>query len=161
MVIWKDIEGFEGLYSINSNGDIFSKRKKLIMKSFVDHSGFLNISFNKNREPSAHRVHRLAAKAFIKDFDSNRKVEFRDGDKWNVSAENLYQKEKVERGTRQSRYQGKKRGVYKAGQYERYIATITVTGERNPVYIGSFNNKEEAYDAFSEKFQNLNGYKPW
>lgn len=75
--VWKDIEGYEGLYQVSNLGRIKSlektysgingtsiHRSEFIMKmSCVD--GYMKIRLHKDGKVENHRVHRLVAKAFI------------------------------------------------------------------------------------------------
>lgn len=67
--IWKDIEGYEGLYQISNLGRVKSLRKNIIMKSFLRGSRANNrysaIQLNKDAKTRTFSVHRLVAKAFI------------------------------------------------------------------------------------------------
>ena len=62
---WRDIEGYEGLYKVSSNGDIYSlisgKEKKLKKCD----NGYIVIDLYKNGVVQWFRVHRLVAQAFI------------------------------------------------------------------------------------------------
>lgn len=78
--IWKDIEGYEGLYQISNLGRIKSYdrytnsslknnniicRKGKILKQSDDGSGYLQIVLNKNGKRKSFKVHRLVAETFI------------------------------------------------------------------------------------------------
>lgn len=38
--VWKDIKGYKGLYQISNNGKIFSIKRKLIKKTFINRNGY-------------------------------------------------------------------------------------------------------------------------
>ena len=67
--IWKDIEGFEGLYKISSFGRVWSKNKKKdsgILKPQKNSGGYLQVFLLRDGKHVAQPlVHRLVAKAFI------------------------------------------------------------------------------------------------
>ena len=78
--LWKDIEGFEGLYQVstlgrvrsldkyidakNRNVDKVLKRGK-ILKPFYNQDGYLRVSLYKNGKRTDFFVHRLVAETFI------------------------------------------------------------------------------------------------
>lgn len=72
--IWKDIEGFEGLYQVSNLGKIKSlqmysirgyiKREK-IMNPCNNGKGYCNIFLMKDKKRHMRYIHRLVAKAFI------------------------------------------------------------------------------------------------
>ena len=66
MEIWKEIEGYEGLYEVSNLGNVKSlnKRKGRILKPIKDHFGYLRVNLY-NSEYKIHKVHRLVAEAFI------------------------------------------------------------------------------------------------
>ena len=70
MEIWKDIEGYEGLYQVSNMGRVKSldykhTGKEKIMKLFKNKKGYLQINLSKNNEQKFFTVHRLVALAFI------------------------------------------------------------------------------------------------
>lgn len=75
MEIWKDIEGYEGLYQISSEGRVKSlgndkTRKEKILKGIKDKYGYLYVNLYKNRKLKNLLVHRLVAEAFIDNPDN-------------------------------------------------------------------------------------------
>ena len=96
--IWKDIEGYEGLYKISNKGRVKSFRKGKRAKAPNEY--FLTLSLNANgypqvtlyRSPSdrhKHLVHRLVAKAFIPNPDNLEAVNHKDENPQNNDVENL------------------------------------------------------------------------
>jgi hypothetical protein len=65
--IWKDIEGYEGLYQVSNLGRVKSfKRKNIkIMKSSVDFNGYSHVNLYKNDTKRGFKVHRLVCFAFL------------------------------------------------------------------------------------------------
>ena len=65
-MLWKDVVGFEGLYTISEFGDIRSSYKsKKILKPKKDKDGYFGVALSKNGKAHHLRVHRLVAEAFI------------------------------------------------------------------------------------------------
>ena len=77
--VWKDIEGYEGLYQVSNYGRIKSlsridarghKRKEKILKLIHDKDGYLLVNLYKNNKVKIHSVHRVVAQAFIPNPDN-------------------------------------------------------------------------------------------
>ena len=62
--VWKDIEGYEGLYVINKTGKVLSVRTKKEKKPYLLPNGYLQIKLHKNSKRKAFFVHRLVLKTF-------------------------------------------------------------------------------------------------
>ena len=65
--IWKDIEGYEGLYKVSNMGNVKSLKygKERILKARDNGYGYLIVTLCKEGKMKHHRVHRLVAQAFI------------------------------------------------------------------------------------------------
>jgi hypothetical protein len=75
--IWKDIEGFEGLYQVSNKGHVYSlggrimgrlnnryKNKPRILKTWL-RNGYEHVHLRKDKNLYTYKVHRLVAQAFI------------------------------------------------------------------------------------------------
>lgn len=72
--IWKDIEGYEGLYKVSNFGRIKSlihydvengyKKKEHIINGWINR-GYMSVSLSKNKKHKNFYIHRLVAIAFI------------------------------------------------------------------------------------------------
>ena len=60
--IWRDIDGYEGLYQISNKGRVKSLKwgKKRILRPRLNGSGYLNVTLYKNTAAQHRLVHRLA-----------------------------------------------------------------------------------------------------
>lgn len=102
--IWKDIEGYEGLYQISNYGRIKSlekyiksgiknskkvKRKEKILKIQENRYGYNYVNLSKNSEHKYKTIHRLVAQAFIPNPQNKPQVNHIDGDKTNNCISNL------------------------------------------------------------------------
>lgn len=112
--VWKDIEGYEGLYQISNLGNVKSldrtqiqkrgdlyynkKYKGQIIKSHLTHRGYCAVGVTKHNRHKNFSVHRLVARAFIPNPENKPEVNHIDGNKqnnrvdnleWNTSSENL------------------------------------------------------------------------
>ena len=98
--IWKDIEGYEGLYQVSSSGEIRSlskpyfsdkpnmrpeKTKALRKKK----NGYLQVGLYKDGKAKSFTIHRLVAKAFIPNPNNLPYVNHKDENKSNNHCDNL------------------------------------------------------------------------
>lgn len=90
MEIWKDIQGYEGLYQISSCGRVKSlNSKRKYMKPLHATSGYLRVQLYKNGKPHDFYIHILVAQAFIPNRENKQEVNHKDGNKENNDVENL------------------------------------------------------------------------
>jgi len=100
--IWKDIEGFEGIYQVSNFGRIKSldryiqERTGRMKNNFVKgkilspkKKKYYEVSLARNQCIKQVFVHRLVAEAFIVNGDSKPQVNHKDGDKYNNNVYNL------------------------------------------------------------------------
>lgn len=92
--IWKDIEGYEGLYQISNLGRIKSMKKKRCLKEKIlscanDRNGYKMIYLCKNGRKKYHSVHRLVAKTFIPNLNNLPFVNHKNEHKSDNRADNL------------------------------------------------------------------------
>ena len=93
--IWKDIEGFEGLYQVSNLGRVKSLGNGLtwkterILKTVRTKDGYLKLVLSKNNVRKYFRVHRLVAQAFIPNPDNLPEVNHKNEDKTDNRVENL------------------------------------------------------------------------
>jgi len=97
--IWKDVNGYEGLYQVSNLGRVESLQRdvNLILKPRLRRDGYLIVSLSKNGKVKSKPIHRLVATAFIPNPDNKKTVNHKDGNKlnnhvtnleWNTSSEN-------------------------------------------------------------------------
>lgn len=86
---WRDIPGYEGIYSVNDVGDIYSHYTNKILKPSISNDGYKQCVLYKNHQPSIMCNHKAAALAFIPREDRSLVVNHKDENKQNCSIDNL------------------------------------------------------------------------
>ena len=93
LVIWKDVEGFEGLYRVSSEGVLVSTprygTKGGVVKRYKMAHGYEEYHLYKNAKLHHVYVHRLLAKYFIPNPENKPHVNHIDGNPMNNSLNNL------------------------------------------------------------------------
>lgn len=91
MEIWKDVDGYNGLYQISNIGRVKSLKKdyERIMTPTDNGSGYLIVGLKKDKVRKNHYVHRLVASAFCKNPNNKKYVNHIDYDKSNNNCKNL------------------------------------------------------------------------
>jgi hypothetical protein len=84
----KDIKGYEGLYSITRNGEVYSHISNKYLKP-MKVLGYLRVELTKNRERKTLRIHRLVAMMFIRNPKNKKEVNHINGIKTDNRVENL------------------------------------------------------------------------
>lgn len=88
--IWKDIEGYEGLYQISNLGRVKSFYKEgRILKQSIDKDGYFYVGLFKNKKQITKQVHRLVALAFVDGYFEGAVVNHIDENKQNNIYTNL------------------------------------------------------------------------
>ena len=89
--IWRDIEGYEGLYKVSNLGRVKSIkfRTERILKPANNGCGYLYVKLCKNGEQNICLIHRLVAQVFISNPQNLPEINHKDEDKTNNKVENL------------------------------------------------------------------------
>ena len=86
----KDVCGYEGLYKVDENGNVFSVRNNKLLKRMMFPSGYEYVhQCNGKGKTKLFRVHRLVAETFIPNPNNLPEVNHKDGDKLNNNVKNL------------------------------------------------------------------------
>jgi hypothetical protein len=106
--IWKDIEGYEGIYQVSNLGNVksFKRGSERMLKPCKDRRGYLIVDLYKNGKHKNNKIHRLVAQAFISNQENKPEINHIDEDKTNNNVDNLEwstRKENLNHGTRNER----------------------------------------------------------
>jgi NUMOD4 motif len=157
--IWKDINGYEGLYQISNLGNARSSKSGRIL--LFDYSnGYLRVRLSKNGKVKTKRVHILVASHFIVNPENFPQVNHKDGNKhnnyftnleWNTHSMNMRHRFEI--------LENKKRGAYYHHTKKRWLSQIGIN--HTMIHLGYFDSKEEAQKAFYDKYLEVRGTPPW
>jgi hypothetical protein len=95
MEVWKDIDGFDGMYQVSNLGRVYSTRTGKILKQIPRRHGYLSVwlygteKIENGRNGKAYSVHRLVAEAFIDNPNGKPIVHHRDLNRKNNNVSNL------------------------------------------------------------------------
>jgi hypothetical protein len=89
MEIWKNIEGYEGLYQISNLGRVKLIKSGKIINSTLGFNKYYLITLRKNGKPKSFRLHRLICQSFIDNLENKPYVNHKNGIKTDNSLENL------------------------------------------------------------------------
>lgn len=91
MEIWKDIEGYEGLYQVSNLGNVKSLRfgKDKVLKPIKIKNNYLRVDLFKQGKHNLYLVHRLVARAFIDNPNNLPMINHKDENTSNNKVSNL------------------------------------------------------------------------
>ena len=169
MEVWKDVEGFEGLYRVSNTGKVFSVRRDKILKGKLDRYGYWCVVLW-NGKNNYRTVHRLVADAFVPRIDGCDIVNHLDCNKQNNNADNL-EWTTVKGNTKHAydnieSFRERVKRVRKTGVEAR---KIKIDAYYQGEYVGSFNGKKETaeqlgvsektiYNRLHDRFSSRSGY---
>ena len=87
--VWKDIQGYEGLYQISSYGRCRRIDRKYILKPHKTNRGYDIYQLTVKGKIKNYLIHRLVAQTFIPNFKNKPQVNHIDGNKDNNRVDNL------------------------------------------------------------------------
>ena len=136
----KDIKGYEGLYAITEDGQIWSYRRNKYLKQ-QQARNYLSIELHKDNNRKNYFIHRLVAETYIPNPHNLPEVNHIDENKYNNCVDNLEwvsHKDNMNHGTQ------KERASTKCKKRIRCIETDTV-----------YNSTKEAAEALDIKAPNI------
>ena len=86
--IWKNIDGYEGLYQISNKGRVRNIRINYL-KGVPDKDGNIRVHLSKNNSGKKHKIKRLVAQAFLPNPENYPNVININGDKTNCNLNNI------------------------------------------------------------------------
>lgn len=105
--LFKDIEGYEGLYQISSHGRVWSIQSQIFLKSRSNKNRRCRVSLQKDGKVKDMQIHRLVLFAFkgpplnyhyeTRHLDGNPKNNYIDNLEWGTKSENY--KDRIKHGT--------------------------------------------------------------
>lgn len=86
----KDVKGYEGLYAVTDDGQVWSHRNKIFLKQRENNSGYLMVNLSKDCKQKTFTVHRLVLSTFnpIENME-NYEASHIDENRYNNTLENL------------------------------------------------------------------------
>lgn len=85
-----DIKGYEGLYKVDSDGNVYSLIHNLTLKPYDNSTGYLKVNlYDRSGKLKKKYIHRLVAEAFVKNPHGLKEVNHKDLNKKNCAASNL------------------------------------------------------------------------
>ena len=96
MEVWKDIEGYEGLYQVSNLGNVKSfprhgtrTNQVFFLSQSKDSKGYMRVWLSNGKVQKNFKVHRLVASAFVENPNNLPQVNHKDENKQNNSLLNL------------------------------------------------------------------------
>lgn len=145
--VWKDIQGFKGVYQISNFGRLKSFKKEAngkVLSNTNKKGGYFSVILRKGDKVSCSRIHRLVAEAFIPNPNNLSQVHHKDGNKQNNCVENLvWISEKEHHMITQQQNPNTIKGLV---SYNKFIRPKTVQQySLNGVFLAEYNNCVEAH----------------
>ena len=141
-----DIKGYEGLYAVDQQGNVWSlnwnRTGKLgKLKPITNKHGYYRVNLYKDKKAKNHRIHRLVAEAFLPDYSAELDVDHIDRDKLNNNLSNLRMVT-----TQQNAFNTKAKGCswHKTKQMWRAY----IRKDYKYKHLGYFDKEEDAHQAY-------------
>lgn len=136
--IWKDIDGYEGLYQVSNLGRVRTlaryRVKARIRKPVPDKNGYMTVRLTHKKVGKTHKIHRLVAEMFIENPDGCKEVNHKNEKKYDNRVENLEWCDKtynVNYGTANSR---RKEHSTNCLTTSKKVAQISLSGDVIAIY---------------------------
>lgn len=132
----KDIKGYEGLYAITEDGQIWSYKSKKFLIPNYDANGYLKINLFKDRKNKSCTIHRLVAETYIPNPNNLSQVNHKDENKTNNHINNLEwcdAKYNMNYGTRTQRASETNRGQKRSEETKKNISEARKNKGNKPV----------------------------
>ena len=147
--IWKDIEGYTGLYQVSSFGRVKSLKygKEKVLGDSSNSRGYISVALFSEGKRKSKTIHRLVAETFLgkSDLDVNHK----DGNTINNNLENLEYvttRDNSIHGYKSKKTSSQYPGVYFDKTNSKWKAYTTINGKVKS--LGRFKTELEAYNTY-------------
>jgi hypothetical protein len=147
------IENYKHYY-INENGDIYSSYTKRNLKPTVNSKGYLRVYLSNDNKQKNLLVHRLMAKYFLGADINNTSIQInhKDSNRQNNNVNNL---ELVDNRNNILHSKVDEDGLIGSYDEKRKKWRVQIYYNKKTYFIGRFNTKQEATDAYIEKAKEL------
>lgn len=85
----KDIPGYEGMYAVSKQGDVYSYKTNKIFKPSKTKDGYLKVALRAGGKAYYYRVHKLVAMTYLDNPDNLSEINHKDFNRQNNNIENL------------------------------------------------------------------------
>jgi len=144
MEIWKDIQGYEGIYLVSNKGNVKNvTRNNRLFKSKKRDDGYIRIVLSKDNITKMFYVHRLVASVFIKNEYNKPEVNHINGIRHDNTVENLEWVTKSENYIHAYRVLGSKHS--QLGRYGKYH-----NRSLGVIQFGKDGNKIDEFDCIKD-----------
>lgn len=161
--IWKDINGYNGIYKVSNLGRVKSlankyNRKEIILKGFL-RSGYVSVNLYKDRVVKNAFVHQLVAESFIDKNYKNKGLvcDHINNNRLDNHLSNLQIITIRENSSKNTRNSNNKTSKYPGVHYnklaKKYRADIVIN--KRKVYLGYFDNEYNAHLAYQKKLSEI------
>jgi len=167
--IWKDINGYIGLYQVSNLGNVKSLKRivkdsrlgtkfvsERILKNRINSCGYYHVVLCKNGNQKSRTVHQLVSESFLNHKPNGHKlvVNHKDLNQLNNNVDNL---ELVTQRTNANQKHLKSSSQYIGVSYlkrvDKWASYISIKGKKK--HIGTFNKEYDAHLAYQEKLKSI------
>lgn len=151
--IWKDIEGYVGLYQVSNLGRVKSLvgKEERFLRPGSNRTRYFNVVLYKERIKRSAYMHRLLAITFIPNPENKREVNHKNGDRGDNRLENLEwttTRENALHGHSRHNKTSKFAGVSLLDRKKLKKWGAHIRARRRNINLGCFHTEEEAHQAY-------------
>ncbi len=160
----KDISGYEGSYTIDNDGNIYSATKRSsgkTLKPFPTRKGYLMVRLYKDMSSKTISVHRLVALTFIENPNNFLQVNHKDKNVKNNNASNLEWVTNLENMNHRYRTDSSDGtyGVYFEKGRGLWQAYIYINNKKKN--LGRYTTRQVAIEVFYSEYLKIHNKPPW
>lgn len=170
--IWKDIEGYEGLYQVSNLGRVKSsgnfksknaRKTQKILKNILQNNGYYGVTLRKGGKSTRKNIHRLVAEAFIPNPYNKPCIDHINTIRTDNSIENLRWCTEKENNQNPISTKKQSKPVYQytlSGEFVReWVSVASVNrfyGVKNTKVCDCCNGKRKTYKGYSWSYNRVN-----